>query len=591
MDSKEFRTRGKEMVDYIADYLDNIQLRRVTPEVSPGYLQKLLPDEAPNKGEDFSDIMKDVNTAIMKGVTHWQHPNFHAYFPAGNSFPSILGDMLSDAIGCVGFSWAASPACTELETVVLDWVGKMIGLPKKFLHDGGMGGGVIQGSASECVLINLLAARHQVVRQMKKRFQFIEEGLILSKLVAYSSKLAHSCVEKAGMIGFIKMRQLDVDEEFSLRGYTLECAIEEDRRMGLIPFFVCATLGTTACCSFDNILEIGQVCAKENVWLHIDAAYAGNALICPEFQYLIKGIENANSFNFNPNKWMLVNFDCSLMWVRDKDSLTSAVTVDPLYLKHKHDDYAIDFRHWGIPLSRRFRSLKLWFVLRTYGKEGLQNYIRQHVRLAKVFKSYVDNDSRFETMGPTKMGLVCFRLKGPNALTQKLLRMINESGKLHMVPALLNEYYIIRFAVCAENAVDEDIKYAWDIVSEMTEELMEMRQSLTDNKIEEPPSSDEIDKEVEENDEVFSGFDDEIIFDQQRNNLSRACMRRNLFFRMVSDPKSYNPQVLKALCTDKVKRRIDSSASEEDRKLLWPTRSLPSQKYAFMNRSNKDLVD
>ncbi|XP_048760372.1 aromatic-L-amino-acid decarboxylase-like [Ostrea edulis] len=559
MDSVEFRRRGKEMVDYIANYMDTLAGRRVTPEVDPGYLRNKLPGKPPRKGDKFEDIMNDVEKAIMPGITHWQHPHFHAYFPAGNSFPSILGDMLSNAIGCVGFSWAASPACTELETLVLDWIGKSIGLPKQFLHEEGTGGGVIQGSASECVLVMLLAARHKAIRQLKAELPYIEDGILLSKLVAYSSKLAHSCVEKAGMLGFVKMRQLDVDEHYSLRGHVLERAIEEDRRLGLIPFFVCGTLGTTACCSFDNVSELGEVCAREHVWLHIDAAYAGNALICPEFRFLTKGIQNVTSINFNPNKWLLVNFDCSLLWIIDRTLLTSSMTVDPLYLQHKHDDKTVDLRHWGIPLSRRFRALKLWFVLRTYGIEGLQAQIHLHVKLAKLFETYVKNDARFELLGDVKMGLVCFRLKGPNSLTAKLLHMINESGKLHMVPALLNEVYVIRFAICAQNAKEDDIEFAWKVVSTEASSLL-MEREYIENGI----NFEKVEVAEQKNtdiDDVFPDFDDEFIFDQQKSNLHRARLRRSLFMRMVSDPKCYNPKVLKALCIDK--KRTTSSSSDE----------------------------
>ncbi|KAL5014081.1 hypothetical protein ScPMuIL_008351 [Solemya velum] len=571
MDSSEFRKRGKEMVDFIADYMENISMRKVTPEVEPGYLRQLIPPKAPKKSQEFSDVLEDVEQAIMPGITHWQHPNFHAYFPAGNSYPSILGDMLSDGIGCVGFSWAASPACTELETIVMDWIGKMIGLPRVFLHESGVGGGVIQNSASECVLITLLAARHATIEQLKNRFSlpddgnFVEDGTILNRLVAYSSKLAHSCVEKAGNVGLVKMRQLEVDENYSLRGYTLERAMEEDRRLGLIPFYVCATLGTTACCSFDNIKEISEVCSREKVWLHIDAAYAGNALICPEFQDLIKGIENVDSINFNPNKWMLVNSDCSLMWVQDRTQLTDALTVDPLYLLHKHAENVVTyltFQHWGIPLSRRFRSLKLWFVIRMYGVDGLQHYIREHIRLAKLFEKFAHNDDRFEVMGKVTMGLVCFRLKGPNIMTQKLLRMLNESGKLHMVPALINEHYVIRFAVCAQNAEDDDIIFAWRIIGQLTEDLMNEKR-LTKKNIEFEKMH--FDNTSDDDDNVFREFEEEIIFDQQRSSLSRATKRRPIFMRMVSDPRCYNHDTCTSLCTESRRHKSECSGGKNER--------------------------
>ncbi|KAH8038948.1 hypothetical protein HPB51_004060 [Rhipicephalus microplus] len=471
MDSVEFRQRGREMVEYIARYMETIADRRVTPQCEPGYLKELLPERAPEQPEDWDNIMADVERFIMPGVTHWQHPHFHAYFPAGNSYPSILADMLSDGIGCVGFSWAASPACTELEVIMLDWVGKMINLPEQFLCLSGnsSGGGVIQvrngrfhirpKSGCSSALYTDLQLRCIFAHSLK----FVNEALWCSGFSLFPFLQAHSSVEKAAMIGFVKLRILDTDDNFSMRGSTLAAAMEEDRKAGFVPFFVSATLGTTSCCSFDAVAEIGPLCQKEGIWLHVDAAYAGSAFICPEFQYLHKGLEYAMSFNINPNKWMLVNFDCSLMWVKDRFKLTQALVVDPLYLQHSYSDQAIDYRHWGIPLSRRFRSLKLWFVVRRYGIAGLQHYIRE----VMIF------------------GLVCFRLKGSNQLNEKLLSSINASGKLHMVPASLNDRYVIRFCVCAPNACDADIVYAWHIVSQFTTELLQLLGHEVDKKEEE----------------------------------------------------------------------------------------------------------
>lgn len=575
MNADDFRKRGQEMVNYIADYLEDVGKRRVIPEIKPGYMRPLLPNEAPQTPEKWADIMSDVESKIMPGITHWQHPRFHAYFPAGASYPSILGDMLSDALGCVGFSWAASPACTELETIVLDWLAKLIGLPSVFHHEDGIGGGVIQGSASDCVLVSVLAARHAALKDLKTLYPNENEGALLSRLVAYCSKLAHSCVEKAGMISLVKMRELDADEEFSLRGETLKKAIEEDRKMGLHPFYVCGTLGTTAVCSFDNLNEIGQICEEEKLWLHVDAAYAGSALICPEFQHLLKGIERVNSFNMNPSKWMLVNFDCSTMWVRDRKILTNALTVDPLYLQHSHSDAAVDFRHWGIPLSRRFRSLKLWFVIRTYGVEGLQRYIREHCRLAKKFESLVKNDDRFETRGKVTMGLVCFRLKGRNGRTQNLLRAINMSGKLYMVPAIVNDDYVIRFAICAPNACDDDVTNAWAIISEMEREVARASESMTESiRIGSVHSEAKFlgeypgDEEEEEEDELFL-FDNNIpSVPSVIPNLPDAMpseypRRRNKLLRMISDPKCYNTRLLRSLSHED---QVSPRASQSDRK-------------------------
>ncbi|XP_025835426.1 tyrosine decarboxylase-like [Agrilus planipennis] len=414
----------------------------------------------------------------------------------------------------MGFTWAASPACTELEKIVLDWFGKAIGLPDEFLtlSEDSKGGGVMQGSASDCVFVCMLAARTHAIKRLKQRHPLVEEGTLLSKLMAYCSTEAHSCVEKAAMLCFVKLRILEPDEKSSLRGQTLQMAMEEDKTMGLVPFFVSTTLGTTSCCSFDNLSEIGPVCKKfPSVWLHVDAAYAGNSFICPELRRFLKGVEYADSFNTNPNKWLTVAFDCSTMWVKDRNRLTSAFIVDPLYLQHGYSDAAIDHRHWGIPLSRRFRSLKLWFVMRCCGLSGLRNYIRHHIRLAKKFEHMVKHDKRFEICNDVKLGLVCFRLKGDDHLNEKLLSNINASGKLHMVPALVRHKYVIRFCVTAPNATDEDIEYAWEIIKEFASSLLEAK----------------------ENEEEIS--------DGRRRK--RSAFMRSSFVRMVSDSKFYNPSV------------------------------------------------
>lgn len=507
MDTDEFRVRGKEMVDFIADYLENIKTRRVTPEIEPGYLSKLISLTAPKSGENWNDIMNDVENKIMPGITHWQHPGFHAYFPAGNSYPSILGDMLSSGLGIIGFSWASSPACTELETIVLHWLGKMSGLHKSLLpfeenenneidmnskvnklttnsilansipeevdtnkeltiHSGG---GVLLGSASECVLVSMLAARSKAILNYKRNYSNEEDGIILSKLVAYASKLSHSCVEKAAMISLVKIRLLDVDDNYSLRGETLEKAMQNDIANGLIPFYVCGTFGTTGCCSYDNVIEISQISQKFDAYLHVDAAYAGNALICEELRKLMPGIEHVDSISSNPNKWMLINFDSSCLWVKDKYMLTRALSVDPVYLQYRQMDKAIDYRHWGIPLSRRFKSLKLWFTIRSYGVQGLQKYIRGHVLLAKEFEKLLLSDKRFEIFGKVTLGLVCFRLKGPDILSKNLLTLLNESGKVQLTPTIVNDKYIIRFCVNSKKANIEDITNSWEIIKAAAE--------------------------------------------------------------------------------------------------------------------------
>ncbi|XP_027869438.1 aromatic-L-amino-acid decarboxylase isoform X2 [Xiphophorus couchianus] len=380
MDAAEFRRRGKEMVDYVADYLENIEQRPVYPDLEPGYLRSLIPTEAPLEPESYEEIMHDVERVIMPGITHWHSPNFFAYFPAASSYPAMVADMLCGAIGCIGFSWAASPACTELETVMLDWLGKMLHLPESFIAGThGHGGGVIQGTASEATLMSLLAARCKTIRQILVTDSKKSESEILSKLVAYTSDQAHSSVERAALIGAVMMRKVPTDEHYAVREEMLRKMVEEDKAAGLIPFYFCATLGTTPSCAFDHIMELGPLCNKENMWMHIDAAYAGSAFICPEFRPLLNGIEYADSFNFNPHKLLLVNFDCSAMWVKKRADIIGAFKMEPLYLKHENQESGLvtDYRHWQIPLGRRFRSLKLWFVFRMYGLKGLQAHIRK----------------------------------------------------------------------------------------------------------------------------------------------------------------------------------------------------------------------
>ncbi|XP_026299529.1 histidine decarboxylase isoform X2 [Apis mellifera] len=475
MNLEEYRKHGKEMVDYIADYLENIRSRRVYPAVSPGYLRNILPSSAPVNGESWEDIFADIERCIMPGVTHWQSPHMHAYFPALNSPASLLADMLADAINCLGFTWASSPACTELETIVMNWLGKMIGLPEEFLHrpGGSGGGGVIQTTASEATLVCLLAARTRAIRDVQQNEPDRLPAEINSRLVAYCSDQAHSSVEKAGLIGLVRMKYIESDDELSMRGETLLEAITQDRADGLLPFFVCATLGTTGACAFDNLKEVGQVCEQNGLWLHVDAAYAGSAFVCPEFRGWLKGIEYADSIAFNPSKWLMVHFDCTAMWVKSSQALHRTFNVDPLYLKHENSGLAIDYMHWQIPLSKRFRALKLWFVIRNYGITGLQKHIREGVRLAQKFEALVLADARFEIPATRHLGLVVFRLRGENSLTERLLKKMNSRGRVHCVPAALHGKYVIRFTVTSTNTTNEDILRDWAEIRNTANEILD----------------------------------------------------------------------------------------------------------------------
>ncbi|XP_013088909.1 aromatic-L-amino-acid decarboxylase-like isoform X2 [Biomphalaria glabrata] len=475
MDSKEFRIRGQEMVNYIVDYLENIRERMPMPNVVPGFLKELIPDEAPLEGESWQEIQKDIERVIMPGVTHWNSPHFHAYFPTANSYPAILGDMLSDAISCIGFTWASGPSCTELEVSMMDWLAKILQLPKHFLFsEQGKGGGIIQGTASEATLVALLSARTNVIKTVKADNPDLTTGQILDKLIAYTSEESHSSVERAGLIGLVQMRTLPTDDRGSLRIDILEETIAQDQQKGLIPFFLCATIGTTSTCSFDNLSEIGPICNHHDIWLHVDAAYAGSACICPEFRYLLDGIEHAMSFNFNPHKWLQVTFDCSAMWIKDRDLVSGAFEMNPVYLKHENQGHAMpDYRHWQIPLGRRFRSLKLWFVLRSYGVSGLQKQIRKDVQLAHQFEALVRDDPKFEIVREVTLGLVCFRLKASNEANEMLLKKINDDHRIHLVPSKIKDKFFLRFAVCATSTQPSDVGFAWSVIQELTHSLIQ----------------------------------------------------------------------------------------------------------------------
>ncbi|XP_039280671.1 uncharacterized protein LOC111046758 isoform X3 [Nilaparvata lugens] len=473
MDQTEFREFGHAMVDYIINYRENIRDRDVYPSVEPGYLYSRIPTEMPQTPDSWQNVLNDVETHIMPGITHWQSPRFHAYFPTASSYPSILGEMLAASLGVIGFSWITSPACTELEVVMMNWLGKLIGLPSQFLNcSEGPGGGIIQGSASEATLIGLLAAKEKTVHRLKRENPQIDENIIRTKLVSYTSDQSNSSVEKAGLLASVPMRLLPADGQGKLTAAILNQAIQQDIHNGLIPCYVVATLGTTGTCAFDDLQEIGPICEQHNIWLHVDAAYAGAAFICPEYQQLMAGVEYADSFDINCHKWMLVNFDCSAMWLKNTNDLNNAFNVDRLYLESNVTSHIPDFRHWQIPLGRRFRALKLWFTLRLYGVVGLQAHIRKHINLAKLFEQVVTKDDRFEIVVPAVMGLVGFRLKGDNSLSRLLLDRILLSRQLYMVPAIVNDQFTIRFVVCSEMTTEQDIHHDWVAIQNIATNIL-----------------------------------------------------------------------------------------------------------------------
>lgn len=350
---------------------------------------------------------------------------------------------------------------------MMDWLGRFLSLPEAFLNcSDGPGGGVIQGSASEAILVAVLTAREQAVQRLQTEHPDWTDSVIRGKLIAYSSDQSNSAVEKAGLLAAVPVRLLPATDCI-LRGNTVAAAIDEDIANGRIPIICIATLGTTGTCAFDNLVEIGPICQANNIFLHVDAAYAGAALCCPEFRPLMPGIEWADSFNFNLHKWMQVNFDCCAMWFKDADKVVDSFSVDRIYLQHQFqgESKAPDYRHWQIPLGRRFRALKVWVTLRLMGAENLREYIRKHVRLAQLFEQFVLHDDRFEVVTKQAMGLVCFRLKGDCELTQRLLHNITERKQIYMIPAKCNGKLMIRFVVCGLKPDESDIDFAWNEIS------------------------------------------------------------------------------------------------------------------------------
>ncbi len=459
MTPSEFRRRGKEMVDWIADYYERVESLPVLSQVKPGGLRAALPAQAPERRESFDAMMADVERLVLPGITHWQSPNFFAYFPSNNSFPSILGEMLSAGLGVQGMLWATSPACTELETHVLDWLVDMLALPAEFASSG-PGGGVIQDTASSSSLCALLAARERTTNLVTN-----EQGCD-GRLVAYTSTQAHSSLEKDAKIagiGSANLRAIEVDETFAMRPESLSAQIARDRANGKTPFFVCATIGTTSSNAIDPVREIATIARGEGLWLHIDAAMSGTAALCPEFRWTHDGVELADSYCFNPHKWMFTNFDCDCFYVRDRAALIRALSVLPEYLRNRATESGavIDYRDWQVPLGRRFRALKLWFVIRHYGVEGLRHHVRRHVELAQQFAEWVRADERFELAAPTPLNLVCFRHRTGDEANQRIMDQLNASGDLYLTHTRLNERLTLRMSIGQSQTELGHIERAW----------------------------------------------------------------------------------------------------------------------------------
>ena len=468
MKNEDFRRSGHQFVDWIADYFENLEKYAVLARVEPGDIKKMIPAVPPARGEAMEGIFHDFEKTLLPGITHWQHPGWFGYFPANNSPASVLGELLTAGLGAQCMVWQTSPAAAELEEVVLDWLRQMIGLPAGF-------SGVIQDTASTATLCALLSARERATG-----FESNESGLKLP-LIVYASEEVHSSADKGVKIagfGRKNFRRLPTDARFSLLPEKLEEALVRDKDAGLVPACVMATVGTTSSGAVDPLRAVGEICRKHGVWFHVDAAWAGTAALLPEKRWILDGAELADSLVFNPHKWMVTNFDCSAYFVRDPASLIRTFEIHPEYLKTGVDAKVKNYRDWGIPLGRRFRALKLWFVIRSYGVEGLQAMVREHIRLAGLVKDWVEADARFELLAPVDIALVCFRLNdgrdeaGLNELNRRFLDRINAAGPVFLTHTTLRGKYTVRFVVGQRTTEERHVRGAWDVISAAADEVL-----------------------------------------------------------------------------------------------------------------------
>jgi aromatic-L-amino-acid decarboxylase len=454
------------LIDWIADYVENIEQQRVTSTVRPGDVRAQLAEHPPTTPDGFDAVMADTERVIVPGLTHWQHPNFFAYFPANSSYPAILGDLLTAGLGVQGMSWVTGPACTEVETLMVDWMHELLGLPEHFRSTSTTGGGVIHGSASEATLAAILAARWRITNGA------VNTDGDASRLVAYSTSQAHSSIEKglriAG-IGTDRLRIVPHDDTFAMQPGALAEMIAADRAAGLIPFWVCSAHGTTSSMAFDPTVEIAAVTKREGMWLHVDSAMSGIAALVPEYRWVNAGLELADSYCTNPHKWMGINFDCDLFWTSDRSALLGALSILPEYLRSQaaESGAVIDYRDWQIPLGRRFRSLKLFFHLRIDGVEPVKAMIREHVQLTQLLADLVATDDRFDIVTPHPLNLLCLALREGDAATDRLIDDANATGSVLFTRTVLDGRSVLRFSIGARATQERHVRAAWALLQEL----------------------------------------------------------------------------------------------------------------------------
>ena len=454
---EDFRNYGYQLVDWLAEYFSNIDEMKILPDIEPGDIRNMLPASAPEQAEDMKDIIADLDQVVMPGMAHWQHPGWFAFFPSGVSPVSVLGEFVAAGLATQGMMWSTAPAATEIENTILDWLVDLLGLPQSWRIDTGPGGGVLQMSASDSTHLSLAVARHHAV----------EGGHSSDSLVAYGSEQAHSSIEKGARVaGFRHIRSIAVDDTFSMDVDALAAQIDLDIAAGLVPTWVCSAVGTTSTTAMDPIRPIAAIAKSHNMWHHADAAYAGSAMICPEFRHLQDGVELVDSYTFNPHKWLLTNFDCSVFWVSDRAKLINALSILPAYLKNEQSENpsAIDYRDWHVPLGRRFRALKLWFVLRSYGAEKLRDFVKSHVNWAEELEQRLKVDSRFEIVAPRTLALVCFRHVGGNEKTRSLATTINASGSAYLTPSTIDDIDFIRVSIGSTWTEHRHVEALWELI-------------------------------------------------------------------------------------------------------------------------------
>jgi len=457
MTPDEFRRYGHELIEWVAGYMERVASLPVQPSVEPGEIRAALPPAPPEDPEPFDALVRDLDDVVLPGITHWQSPGWFAYFPANTSPPSVLAELVTAALGAQGMMWSTSPALTEIEAHVLDWLVELLGFPQEWKTAVGPGGGAIQVSASDSTHLAHVVARERAM----------ERGASSEDVVAYTSSQAHSSVEKGARVAAIRhLRVLDVDQDFALRPSALAEAVARDVADGLVPAIVTSTLGTTGTCAVDPVGEVAEIARRHGLWHHVDAAYAGSALICPELRVEQEGIARADSFVFNAHKWMFTNFDCSVFWVADRAPLVRAMSILPPYLQNaaSASGEVIDYRDWQVPLGRRFRALKLWWVLRSYGARAIRERIREHVRLARVLGERVDAHPALERVAPVSFALVCFAHVDGDTATTALEEAVNADGSVYVTGSAIDGRRFLRVAIGATWTTERDVERLWSII-------------------------------------------------------------------------------------------------------------------------------